>query len=95
MRKAIIKKHQSLLDIALQYCGNADALFAIAELNDLEPTQEVAPGTELLLPDEVLDPRKVNFLKDGGYEPATGVTALEEAKGGLEIWALELDFIIS
>ena len=47
--KVVIQKHQTLIDLALQYCGNADALFAIAELNDVEPTEDIEPGSLILI----------------------------------------------
>jgi hypothetical protein len=49
MKTAVILKHQTIIDVALQHCGNADAAFDIAALNDIEITDDIAPGTELLL----------------------------------------------
>lgn len=92
--RAVLQKHQTLIDIALQYCGNADAMFELALLNGVELTAEVLPGTALLLPD-VLDAKNVKLLADGDYRPTTGPLLLPEAGQGLEFWAIELDFIIS
>jgi hypothetical protein len=95
MRKVTIKKQQTLIDVALQYCGNADAISEIASLNDLELTQELEPGTVLMVPDILIgDSDKVKYLQSGGHEPITGILD-EQYEEGLEIWALEVDFIIS
>ena len=94
MATAVLQKHQTLMDIALQECGSTDALFALAALNNLEPTQDVAPGTLLLLP-AVLDEKKVKYLKDGGYKVVTGPLLINERYEGLDYWAIELDFIIT
>jgi hypothetical protein len=45
----IIKKHQTLLDMATQYAGTAEALFDLAMLNMLGITDEPAAATELLI----------------------------------------------
>lgn len=37
-----INQGQSLLDIAIQYCGSIESLFDIAELNSISPTDTVA-----------------------------------------------------
>jgi hypothetical protein len=93
--KHVIEKHQTILDLAMQHCGTADALFDIAELNDIDVTSEVAAGQEVDMPDAI-DTSRVKFLSDGGHKPVTGsLVAVEDAQGGLEYWAIEIDFVIS
>lgn len=97
MSKAILQKHQTLVDFVIQYTGNADALFDLCELNDLELTEQPAPGTELILPD-VIDRAVVRYLNYGKHKITTGTMTLEAGEiieEGLEIWAIELDFIIN
>jgi hypothetical protein len=94
MRTATIDKHQTIIDVALQECGNADAAFDIAALNGIEITDDIAPGTELLLPD-VVDKKKVKYLSDAGLKPITGPLIIDDAQEGLEFWVIERDFVIT
>ena len=43
-----VKPGQCLLDIALHTSGSAEAAFAIARINGLSVTEDLAPGAELL-----------------------------------------------
>lgn len=95
MKKVPLQKHQTILDLALQYCGSAEALADIARLNDINETEEVAAGSMIWVPEEI-DSKVVKFLSDGNYKPVTGIyNNLPEAQEGLEFWIIELDFIIS
>lgn len=50
MRKIVVIERQSLLDIAVQEYGRADAVFILALTNNLDVTDSVDPGQYLLLP---------------------------------------------
>lgn len=90
-----IQKHQTIIDLALLNSGSLEAFFEIALLNGLELTQEVNPGTNLLMP-EIVERRPVNYYQERGHIPITGVIDNEELAGeGLEFWAIENDFIIT
>jgi hypothetical protein len=52
MKKAIVRVHQTLTDIAVQYCGSAEAVFALARLNGLSVTDSLTAGQELILPEK-------------------------------------------
>lgn len=45
--EAHINKHQTLLDFSTQVGGSIEAWFEISALNNLSPTEDVAPGTGL------------------------------------------------
>lgn len=45
--KVSVKHRQCLVDIALQVCGSAEAVFAIAEQNGLSITDDLEVGQEL------------------------------------------------
>ena len=94
MRKEKLQKHQTLLDVALQFCGGTDAFFSLANYNGFALTDDVAPGTELVLP-EIVDYKNQRFFKDSIYKPITGQLATSDILGGIEFWAIETDFIVS
>ncbi len=61
---------QTLLDIALQHCGAAEAVFAIAELNSISPDIVPCHGDIVNLPD-VVNKKVVAFYASNGISPAT------------------------
>ena len=67
-----VRDRQSIWDIALQVCGDAEAAFAIAELNDVSLSEQIAPGTEIEVP-SVMERRVVEYYKQNSIEPATMV----------------------
>ncbi len=67
---AIVKSGQSIWDIAIQYCGSADAAFSISRLNNISLTADLTAGAELELP-EVIDAAVVKYYTNNGIEPAT------------------------
>jgi hypothetical protein len=91
-----ILDRQSLADIAIQYCGDASAAYAIAELNDISVTNELNAGDELILPDAI-NSNLVNYYSNNGIVPATMVTDddMSADDGGLGYMALGFDFIVS
>lgn len=61
---------QTLLDIALQHCGTAEAVFAIAELNSISPDIVPCHGDIVTLPDMV-NKKVVNYYSANKIVPAT------------------------
>ena len=86
---ATVKQGQTLFDIALQYCGGADAAFGIARLNNRNLTDELAPGEVLQMPD-VRNKRVVKYYADYKLIPASAVI---EKKEGIGYWIIQSDFI--
>ena len=79
--------NQSLLDIAIQTTGKAENLLKIAMANNLVPTDPIAPGTILTIPDNVVvDEAIVKFYEANNVIPATEIS-VEQAQ------ELELTFI--
>lgn len=91
MRKATVKAGQNLGDIAVQYCGDHQAIFELARLNNLSVTDDVAAGSVLILPD-VVEKRVRRVYVDGNYYPATDSENINE---GIGYWGIEIDFIVS
>ncbi len=85
----IVKQGQTLFDIALQYCGSADAAFEIARINNRNITDDPAPGDVLKLP-HVRDKRVVKYFADYKLIPAS---AIIEKKEGIGYWIIQSDFI--
>lgn len=90
-----VKDGQSLLDIALQECGDVAAAYAIADLNGMSVSDSLEVGSELQVPAGV-DDQEVVSLFAGVHKPASTETdATSDINGeGLEFWVIERDFII-
>lgn len=93
MSSAVVQPGQTLEDIAIQYCGSEESVFALATLNGLGFTDDVTPGQELILP-TVAVPRAVKVLSDGDFQPATWETDTA-APEGIGYWIIGDDFIVS
>jgi LysM repeat protein len=64
---------QSLINIACQYSGNAEAMPEIARINNLEYTQDLIPGMELKIPDTSTYENKsiAKYFENKAIYPAT------------------------
>lgn len=95
---AIIIEKQTLPDIAIQYTGDAEQMFAIAELNNLGVSDFLQPGTKIILPE--IEENTVNaFYKANNLNPASGWSEAEqketEEMSGIGYWHIEDDFIVT
>jgi LysM repeat protein len=86
----IVLPGQTLPDIAVQWLGSEEAVFELAQLNGLTQTSPIEPGQKLKLP-AAYDLRARRDFARGGWQPASG---LEQILEGIEIWAIELDFVV-
>ena len=73
---------QTLFDIAVQYCGCADAAVGLAELNGLNLTDDLIPGQELMLP-EVVNPDIALYFQNRNIQPATLLTVQAQVVGSV------------
>ncbi|MEE9408120.1 MAG: hypothetical protein V3V28_08605 [Polaribacter sp.] len=79
-----ILNNQTLLDIAIQRTGKAENLLKIAVANNLVPTELIAPGTTIVIPDTVdIDEDIIRYYTANNVLPATALT--EEQKTELEL----------
>lgn len=79
--------NQSLLDIAIQATGKAENLLKIALANDLVPTDPIAPGTILTIPEDIeIDEQIVNYYKANNIKVATELTDIEIKAQELSFW---------
>lgn len=96
--EAIVTNNQSLLDVAIQHSGSAEAAFDTALQNGISLTDDLDTGETLELPTAAnRDIRQ--YYAVGGHRPATAVTVSdkEEASAageGIDFWAIGFDFVI-
>jgi len=97
MAIVILQQGQGLMDVAVQHCGDAGALFSLALANGLSITEELSPGTILELP-EVSNVGIKKYFSDKELVPATGEDSnkkfIELSPEGVDYWAISEDFII-
>ena len=83
MKTVTVIAHQSLLDIAVQEYGNAEAAFEIAVANNLDATDKLEPGMSLLIPElrmqnaELRNPEILKYYRARNLQPATGSPLLQ------------------
>ncbi|WP_367867903.1 hypothetical protein [Pedobacter sp. WC2423] len=94
--EAVVDQGQSLLDVALQHCGDVSVIFDIAVLNGVSVTEKLKPGTVLILP-EVSDAGMVRYFFQNNFIPATDTGSVKaiELPEGIDYWAIGIDFIVS
>lgn len=97
INQATITERQSLLDIALQHSGSMEAAFEIALLNELSLTDDLAAGTQVVLPENDGNKEVANYYAVNDLRPASAITQVEindtlNIGEGVEFWAIEYDF---
>lgn len=83
MKEVEAIRGQSLWDIALQHCGDADLAEEIAQLNGLDPNTVFAGGETLAAPDG--DLAAAARLAAEGVVPVTGDDGPPE-RGPVDVW---------
>lgn len=76
--KVLVQQGQSLLDIALQTTGSAEAAFDLALKNGLSITDDLSAGDELLTTD-LFNKHIKSYYDNRNIKPATALT--EELSG--------------
>ncbi|MDR3287049.1 MAG: LysM domain-containing protein [Prevotellaceae bacterium] len=93
-----VKNRQTLLDIAVQEMGSAEAVFELAAANNLSITDEPENGQILQIPQSTGEyvPRQiVNYYNVNKIKPATAIENTIIIPEGIEFWAIEYDFTVS
>lgn len=72
MKEVRARRGQSLLDIAMQHCGDAAMWHEVAKANGLEDTWVAEGGEKLEVPAGVM-PGVVQMLEREGVVPCTGM----------------------
>jgi hypothetical protein len=68
----VVLDGQSIFDIALIACGDATAAYQIAILNNINITDDLTPGQELIVPD-VVNQDVVTYYANNSLSPATAL----------------------
>lgn len=89
MRKVTAYRGQSLLDVALMACGNAEAAHEIALANGLADDAVLSDRVELIVPQGLA--RVSEAMDAQGVKPATGENLMLD---GIGYMAVESDFIV-
>ncbi|MCD8081865.1 MAG: hypothetical protein LUF04_16160 [Bacteroides sp.] len=90
--------NQSLLDIAVQEFGTLEAVYDLAERNDLAITSDLEPGQALDYHPDGVDSKIVAYLAANGVRPATAITENDRKLvpyGGMGYMGIEIDFRMS
>lgn len=80
MKSITVLANQTLSDIAIQEYGDMAALFLLAQENDISPTEKIAPGTVIRLPDVVVNREMQEYCKNNHVSPATAETPGSEIR---------------
>lgn len=92
---AVVQQGQNLRDMAIMHCGDLSALFDLALINNLSPTAEVAPGTDLIMP-PVVNAGMVNYLANKKEVVATNNDYNKfKTLSGIGYWKIGVDFKVS
>lgn len=77
---AIIKisEGQTLKDIVIEHLGNAELLYEVAILNNIEVTADLIVGQEISLPDVAIDKIRITqSFVERNIKPASALDGLE------------------
>lgn len=66
-----VRSNQSLLDIAVQEYGSAEAVFLLAEANGMQAAEVLSTAEEVYRPDKVVNKSMENYCKTNRVRPAT------------------------
>lgn len=98
MPTATVQQGQNLMDVAIEKCGTAAALFELALLNGYSITEDVLVGTELDLP-PVVNIGVAQYFADKQIVPASGELNNKQLEilepQGIGHWRIGLNFKVS
>ena len=91
--------NQSLFDISIRYTGIIENAFKIAVANGSSLTDELEPGTQLIIPADVeMNNDVVSYFSAKGIQPATGFEfddiEITPELEGISYWILNKNFIV-
>ena len=100
MSKYQVYQHQSFLDVSILLTGTALNALLIAEHNGFSASDELTPGIELEIPENLnIELEIQKYYRINELIPATGFTKNEkdiiEGCDGIGCWVIEDDFIVS
>lgn len=85
---------QWLGDVAIKQAGAIEAVFQLAVLNDVSPTESLQPGARLQ-PSEIINKRVISYYDRNGLNPASSDIGSSQIVGrGIGYMTVNIDFIV-
>lgn len=89
---------QTLVDLALQYLGDASRAFELAQLNAISVTDDLEPGTTIMLP--VPDSNKMSLVRMfnvPSLAPASAdtINGMPQKESGIDYDTIEIDLVVT
>lgn len=100
MAKVTVLENQSLFDLSLQTLGSVEAVFHLAEKNNLSLTDYLPAGTVLNYDENaVTDKKTVAAYQRDNVKPATyfgenDLATVLLGGEGIDFWRIEFEFVI-
>lgn len=100
MSKYQVYQYQSFLDLAIQLTGTVENSFWIAQVNKMNPSDELSPGVEIEIPEELITNREIlKYFTINKITPATALTEQDQDTitgcEGIGCWAIGINFKVS
>lgn len=94
-----VLNNQSLFDISIRYTGTIENAFKIAVANGLSLTDDLEPGAQLIIPEDVeMNNDVVNYFAAKGIQPATGFEfndiEITPELEGISYWIINENFVV-
>ena len=99
IKPVLVLFNQTVMDMAIQQLGSLEAVFALAQLNNMAVSDDIATGQQLSYNITPYNKAVLKTYQDNGYKPATGTTSPGQSEPveneGIGYWAIGFDFIVS
>jgi hypothetical protein len=98
MQTIKINDSQTLLDIAIQHCGNVELAYDLAVANGLNFSDDLEIGNEMLVFDVAVEKKKVIEVFNNPKNILVPASRKDDANIGLEgigYWAIGVDLVVS
>jgi len=99
IKPVLVQFNQTLADMAIQQLGSLEDFFALAKLNNMAFSDDIASGQQLSYSLTPYNKAVLKIYQDNGYKAATGTTAPGQTVPveyeGIGYWAIGFDFIVN
>jgi hypothetical protein len=98
MQTIKINDSQTLLDVAIQHCGNVELAYDLAVANGLNFSDDLIIGDEMVVFDVAVEKKKVVEVFNNSKNILVPASKKDDVSIGLEgigYWAIGVDFIVS
>ena len=98
MQRIKINEGQTILDIAIQHCGDVELAYDLAVANGLNFSDDLIIGNEMVVFDVALEKKKVVEVFNNPNNilvPASRKDDANVALEGIGYWAIGVDLVVS